>query len=714
MECKRIVALVTVLLVLSTSLYAQCFPATADAGAYCGPVASGFEWDWGRIDSAIITLIEEDSYCRRSYQFISTCNGSAHTYQTSVSLDCCSPRLSELYVCSACYEDIRAQLQFAGYFFQYDPRQFHLTPDPNAFHLTLVRGDVVVLSTTINGPIIRSVVDHDRMEKVERWRCTNPTCSWISAVTAQPGGSSTGQFGEDLQFTVDTTSLAPGVHQCQFSVSWHPFLNGFEECTILGSPMAGKSVTVEVNVLECAQELHVDRDGGGDYTDLQSAIEDACPGSTITVAPGEYEIVKPVIFPGKDLRVTSIYGAKRTTIRMANSPEENDHASVVVFTQGMNDAVSRLEGFTISGGRGTALGQKRNGSKAATWGGGILCEQGSSAIVEKCIIEGNSAWCAPGVYCGSKSHLTLRECRICRNNQSPVRPYVEPTVDVCRDSVVTFDRCFISGNRAAGVDCSFADVTFTNCLIAGNHLRGVYLPGSVATLKHCTITETSQNTGLSLGSTVTIANCIVWGNGRPFSRDDTDNAGWNVSHSCIEVADGLVWPGDGNINQDPLFVQAGHWNDNGTPDDASDDVWIEGDYHLLPASPCVDSGRALGAPTTDIEGNGRPCGASVDMGAYEMIGCPPTPFQRGDSNSDSSLDIADAIFTLSYLFAQGPSPSCLDAADANDDGAVDLADGIFILQSLFAIGPAIPPPYPGCGVDPTVDELDCLEYRPCE
>jgi hypothetical protein len=37
-----------------------------------------------------------------------------------------------------------------------------------------------------------------------------------------------------------------------------------------------------------------------------------------------------------------------------------------------------------------------------------------------------------------------------------------------------------------------------------------------------------------------------------------------------------------------------------------------------------------------------------------------------------------------------------------------------MLHNLFARGPAIPPPYPGCGVDPTVDELDCLEFRPCE
>jgi PKD repeat protein len=88
-------------------------------------------------------------------------------------------------------------------------------------------------------------------------------------------------------------------------------------------------------------------------------------------------------------------------------------------------------------------------------------------------------------------------------------------------------------------------------------------------------------------------------------------------------------------------------------------------------------------------------------------------FRRGDSNGDGKLDIADAIYILAYLFAQGPAPTCLDAADANDDGAVDIADGVYILQNLFARGPAIPPPYPECGIDRTEDELGCSSYEHC-
>ena len=88
-------------------------------------------------------------------------------------------------------------------------------------------------------------------------------------------------------------------------------------------------------------------------------------------------------------------------------------------------------------------------------------------------------------------------------------------------------------------------------------------------------------------------------------------------------------------------------------------------------------------------------------------------FRRGDSSADNELNIADAVFTLMYLFASGPAPTCLDAADANDDGAVAIADAIAALSHLFAGSSDLPEPFGECGVDPTEDELGCVEYAPC-
>ena len=83
-------------------------------------------------------------------------------------------------------------------------------------------------------------------------------------------------------------------------------------------------------------------------------------------------------------------------------------------------------------------------------------------------------------------------------------------------------------------------------------------------------------------------------------------------------------------------------------------------------------------------------------------------FLRGDSSADGAVDIADAIFTLNYLFARGTTPHCLDAVDANDDGGVDISDSAYTISFLFLGGPAIPLPYPEPGADPTLDSLACL------
>lgn len=92
----------------------------------------------------------------------------------------------------------------------------------------------------------------------------------------------------------------------------------------------------------------------------------------------------------------------------------------------------------------------------------------------------------------------------------------------------------------------------------------------------------------------------------------------------------------------------------------------------------------------------------------------PTEFRRGDSNVDGTVDISDAINTLSYLFLGEPSfLACDDAADANDDGKVDVSDPIFALSFLFGGGPSLPTPGRDCGIDLTGDDLHCSAYPIC-
>ncbi len=105
--------------------------------------------------------------------------------------------------------------------------------------------------------------------------------------------------------------------------------------------------------------------------------------------------------------------------------------------------------------------------------------------------------------------------------------------------------------------------------------------------------------------------------------------------------------------------------------------------------------------------------ADADMDDVPDI-CETSPlFMRGDSNADGTFDIADAITTLVYLFRQG-SVSCLEACDSNDNGQIEIGDPIFLLNYLFNGCTPPPPPFVGCGLDPTADQLDsCDSYPPC-
>ncbi|HAK94292.1 MAG TPA: hypothetical protein DCM87_04650 [Planctomycetes bacterium] len=105
----------------------------------------------------------------------------------------------------------------------------------------------------------------------------------------------------------------------------------------------------------------------------------------------------------------------------------------------------------------------------------------------------------------------------------------------------------------------------------------------------------------------------------------------------------------------------------------------------------------------------------VDIGAHEAGGCERAKimFARGDVNADGKRDVADAVSVLQFLFSGGQTPLCLKAADTNDSGRVNVADAIYLLSFIFAHGARPPAPFPGCGIDLTLDELPCESFLPC-
>jgi hypothetical protein len=97
---------------------------------------------------------------------------------------------------------------------------------------------------------------------------------------------------------------------------------------------------------------------------------------------------------------------------------------------------------------------------------------------------------------------------------------------------------------------------------------------------------------------------------------------------------------------------------------------------------------------------------SAAPATYTAIFVPGGSYVRGDVNLDGTLNLADAIAELNFLFSAG-SAACLDAADVNDDGALNIADAVYSLTYQFSGGAPPPPPFGpvpfGCGIDTTPD-----------
>jgi len=234
-------------------------------------------------------------------------------------------------------------------------------------------------------------------------------------------------------------------------------------------------------------------------------------------------------------------------------------------------------------------------------GGGIYNSYEDSPTLINCIFTGNSAKYGGGMYSYWDNGLTLTNCTFSMN--SAVRGGgMENFI-----SSPTLTNCTFSGNQAldgGGMYNDYSSPTLSNCTFSGNtagqHGGGIYCQ--------------YVGGGLPPGSdpALIITNSILW--------DDTPEEIYDEKSATIitysDVQGG--WPGIGNIDTEPLFVEPPYLDANG--------VWVDGDYHLLGGSPCIDTGdpNYVAEPNeTDLDGRPRVIGGRIDMGAYEYS--PPIP-----------------------------------------------------------------------------------------
>jgi hypothetical protein len=473
------------------------------------------------------------------------------------------------------------------------------------------------------------------------------------------------------------------------------------------------------------------------FSSIQRGIDTATQ-TTISVYPGTY--YENINFDGKSITVTSSE-PNNPDVVASTIIDGNNTGPIVTFSNG-EDVNSVLTGFTITDGNSSnggiyCLGSSptisycviKNNSNPSSDGGGMcntwMDSTGSDPTLSNCTFINNTSGSRGGGIYNYESSPTLIDCSFIENLSVYGGGAIvnwwnsNPTIINCMfvsnlgtdqngdggaiysaQSYPTILNCGFYGNSVehfgGAMYSFFADstLTITNSTFTGNSSDNdggaLYISDGGWTVINCTF---SDNYAADKGAAIfnfnnlavndtTLSNCIFWGNTGNSEIYDHSSA-TAINHSCVQGGG----TSNGNINDDPLFVEPGYWvdvNDANIVVEPNDPnaVWSDGNYRLWYDSPCIDIGNDSNVPadTYDIDGDANiveptpfdldkrarivddDCNDTkiVDMGAYEFGWS-----YLGDFAGGCDVDFFDfAVFSLAW----GSEPG-----DLNWNPACDLA-----------------------------------------
>lgn len=329
---------------------------------------------------------------------------------------------------------------------------------------------------------------------------------------------------------------------------------------------------------------------------LSNALSSAVAGDQVWVKSGTY--TGSFTVPNA-VKVIGGFGGTETAVSQSNPNQ------YVTALDGLTNArvVSIENASSTTMLRGVTI---RNGNDTSFDGGGGMMISNSSPLIVDCIFQDNDAnYFGGGVAITGTSSPQFMNC-VFRYNGSGSGTSVTPL-------------------GGGAVFLHEGTPIFTNCLFYGNvagDAGAILIQDGISTFLNCTVADNDATYGAGGGlfdqlATAVVKNSIFWGNsavrgGNQIYNDSSSST--TVTYSDVEGG----WTGTGNINSDPVFVNASG-----------------GDYLIAPTSPCRNTGSNTLLPADvgdlDWDGNttetlskdltprGRIIQLTVDMGAYEAL-----------------------------------------------------------------------------------------------
>jgi hypothetical protein len=372
-------------------------------------------------------------------------------------------------------------------------------------------------------------------------------------------------------------------------------------------------------------------------------------GHTLTILPGTWVLLKGVASgtAGTQLRVNGevhSLGSREAPV-VLTCANAGMRWGQIRHTNAQPSTYSHTI-ITLAG-RAPGEGHTGQGPAIRTFGSAVAFDQCS-------ITDHASPAGTPGkIMQASTSSITMTNCLLSRARMGPE---IENTALQFIDSYIIDTRgpddadgiylhsqsagqiirlagCVIAGGDDDGIDTLGSDITVENCIVRGwnfpgDDSKGISVLGGECRVWHCLLADNtiglSGKGGNGENVRVRIDHCTIVGNSYGVAvtnkTGSTPIIDYRITNSIILAPDavftqydpadvhissslvGEEWPGDGNLEGEPGFVDPATWN-----------------YQLKPLSPCIDAGD----PTSPLD----PDGSRTDLGCFTFI--PPPPLLSG-------------------------------------------------------------------------------------